>query len=82
MLSIEEALDVYKKAVKDYFVWADRLKRSYGWKPPYEFDQINLGTSDYTKLLQENAELRGMAKVLGLTKKEIKEIDDEIEAMI
>jgi hypothetical protein len=77
--NINVCLQTYKQAVKNYFIWVDTLKRSYGWAPGREFDNFNLSTKDYNSTLQENAKLQGMANVLGLTKKEILKIDKEME---
>ncbi len=72
-------LALYIRFLKEYFKWSDKTKRSYGWKPGREFDSINLKKVHYNKLVEWNNLLRALEKHLGLTPKQIKEIEQKID---
>lgn len=78
MNSIEQGLDVYRNELKAYLLETDRIKRSYGWQPGETFDQINLSNHHYNWCVQNTATLRGMEKILGLSKEEVDEFEQNI----
>ena len=72
--SVEEGIMFYKSELKRYYDYTETVKRSY----PPDRDFLSYDREHYDKIRLWNAELRGMIRILGLTKKEETEIDLEI----
>lgn len=77
--TVEEGLEKYEAELKSYKEWTDKLREYFdrtcgegNWSPMMHFSG-----SEYEKLIKWNAELKAMAKVLGLSRKEEKTIDKE-----
>ena len=75
MNTINQALDRYKKELIAYKKWTDEKKKIYGEKssPIGMWD-----TADYNRVNEWNEKINGMEKVLGLSKKEIKDFCIEV----
>jgi hypothetical protein len=78
MNGIEIQREIYRTALTGYLKWTDKLKRSYGWKPGEQFDQISLSNRDYDLCIQGTTKLRAMEEILGLTEKEINDVEQQI----
>lgn len=74
MNTIEQGLDLYKKALVDYLKWHEPIKQKIADIVKHEPTAMDweMYTEDHEKetALSWNAELKGMEKVLGLSKEE------------
>ncbi len=75
----QEGLDIYKATLKKYREWSAKLTESYDsicgkgkWSPMANFSSTELQEAN-----EWNDQLRGMVKVLGLSKEEEAAIDKE-----
>lgn len=74
--TVEEGLARYKKVLATYLKKSERLKEKHGK------DWLSYPGDDYRWLMEADARLDGMAKALGLNKKEEKKIINEIKASL
>ena len=73
---IEKGLEVYKKAVHQYFGRLEEIKKKYGNEDAFRlWDEV-----DYSWAVSNSLVLRGMERVLGLSEKQVKQIAEEIKA--
>ena len=42
-------MEEYKQTLQAYLIWADEVKRKYGWQPGQQFDSFNLNDEDYAE---------------------------------
>ncbi len=74
--TIAQGVDAYRKEVTNYLEWFDEL--NIPKELPIETKLGMMDTPDYNKLFQWKEKMKGMAEALGLTEKEVKEIDAEL----
>lgn len=75
--SVAEGLKRYKQELRTHNRWYDRLKARYG--DALTVDPIGLlDSAAWREVHEQNATLRAMVKVLGLTKREETAIDRTI----
>ena len=64
----------YIETLRNYLIWADTVKRKYGWNPGRQFDDINLTDEDFAANRHWFELLSAMEFDLKLTDVQIEEI--------
>ncbi len=72
--TIQQVLEAYEAELTKYRGWTEKLKAEYA--PDTQFMAYN--EQDYRRILEWNAELKGMEKALGLDKEEVKRISKKV----
>lgn len=75
--TINEALDAYKKELREYLEWINPLKERYQITDA-AFAQVNFPRQERVMAEEWTKKLKAMTEVLGLTKEEVSVIDTEL----
>ena len=71
--TVAEGIEAYKQEVKKYLEWM----KENGYDQYTSEKIMSLGNSEYNKLTNWNAKMKGMTEALGLTKEEVDIMDAE-----
>lgn len=76
--TIEKGLMVFKKEFRDYLKTLEGLKRKYGNEDVFGC----WGGADFNYVIRTSAAITAMERILGLSKKEAKQIEEEIKSSL